>query len=241
MNESQRPSRRTVLKAVGSAAGLSLVGATATGAQTQRPSRGRKSRPASIRFKNEAFYGDDGKFDVEKGKDAIVALCKYHGYPIFPDLREKLWVSDYGIGECTKLGLAACMFINNEEDRYMLMDLFLLPGQMLPEHWHLEGDKNPAKREGWLVRWGLSHIVGVGEPNLSPEVVIPKCHWGGKVTTRHEVIAKPGMFVPLAKVKTRHWQYAGPEGAILTEVANVHTDAAVRHTDPVLNKHFLGG
>ena len=61
------------------------------------------------------------------------------------------------------------------------------------------------------------------------------------MTTRHEVIAKPGMFVPLAKVKTRHWQYAGPEGAILTEVANVHTDAAVRHTDPVLNKHFLGG
>ncbi|MHC4179262.1 MAG: cupin domain-containing protein [Planctomycetota bacterium] len=241
MSKSHLPSRRTVLKAAGSAAGLSLVGGAAMGAETRRSLRARKRTRPSVRFKNEAFYDGDGKFDVEKGKDAILTLCRYHGYPIFPDLREKLWVSDYAAGEFTKLGLAACMFVNNEKDRYMMLDLFLLPGQMLPEHWHLEGEKNPAKREGWLVRWGLSHIVGVGEPNLSPEVVVPKCHWGGKATTSHEVIAKPGMFVPLAEVKTRHWQYAGPEGTIVTEVANVHTNDAVRHTDPVMNKHFLGG
>jgi len=148
-------------------------------------------------------------------------------------------VSDYGTGEFTRLGLAAYAFVNNEEDRYMLMDLFLLPHQMLPEHWHLDGGKNPAKREGWLVRWGKSHIVGIGEPNLSKEVVVPKCHWGGKVTTRHEVCAAPGTFVPLAKVYSRHWQFAGPEGAIITEVANVHTGPAVRHSDPAINKRFL--
>jgi hypothetical protein len=113
---------------------------------------------------------------------------------------QEMWVSDYGTGEFAKLGLAACMFKNNEEDRYMLMDLFLLPGQMLPEHWHLDGDKKPAKREGWLVRWGLSHIVGEGEPNLGKEVVIPKCHMNGDATTKHEVVAGPGTFVPLAKV-----------------------------------------
>ncbi len=245
MNESQLPSRRTVLKAAGSAAGLSLFGGAAMGAGSQRPAqrsfRGRRGSKESIRLQDKMLRGPDGKFDVEKGKDAIIALCKYHGYPIFPELREKLWVSDYATGQFTKLGLAACLFINNEEDRYMLMDLFLLPGQMLPEHWHLDGDKNPAKREGWLVRWGLSHIVGIGEPNLSPEVVVPKCHWGGKTTTSHEVIAKPGMFVPLAEVKSRHWQFGGPEGAILTEVANVHTNDAVRHTDPGMNKYFLDG
>jgi hypothetical protein len=82
--------------------------------------------------------------------------------------------------------------------------------------------------------------VGIGEPNLSKEVVIPKCHWGGKTTTNHEVIAKPGTFIPLAKVGTRHWQLAGPEGTIVTEVANVHTNSAVRHTDPECNKNFLG-
>ena len=178
---------------------------------------------------------------MEKAKDAIIALCQYHGYPVFPELREKLWISDYGRGQYMKVGLAAYMFVNEVEDRYMLMDIFLLPGQMLPEHWHEEGEGNPAKREGWLVRWGVSHIVGIGEPNLGPDVKIPEIHTGGKATTQHEVVAKPGMFVKLAKVGTKHWQYAGPEGAIITEVANVHTNSAVRHADPVLNKNFLDG
>ncbi len=144
-----------------------------------------------------------------------------------------------GIGKFMEVGLAAYMYMNNVEDRYMLMDLFLMPGQMLPEHWHVEGEGNPAKREGWLVRCGLSHIVGVGEPNLGPDVVVPKSHWDGKVTTKHETVAKPGMFVPLDSVETRHWQFAGPEGAIITEVANVHTNSAVRHSDPVMNEYFL--
>ena len=194
---------------------------------------------ADIRFDNASFYGADGKFDVEKGKDAIMVLMKHHGYPVFPGMREQLWVSDYGTGQFTKLGLAAYLFKNNEEDKYMLMDLFLLPGQMLPEHWHLDGDKNPAKREGWLVRWGLSHIVGEGEPNLGKDVVIPKCHMNGEATTKHETVAGPGAFVSLTKVYTRHWQLAGPEGAIITEVANVHTNDAVRHSDPKINANFL--
>ena len=192
-----------------------------------------------IHFDNAFFYGKDGKFDVEKGKDAIMALAKHHGYPVFPGMREKLWVSDYGTGQFTKLGLAAYLFKNNEDDKYMLMDMFLLPGQMLPEHWHLDGDKNPAKREGWLVRWGLSHILGEGDANLGKDVVIPQCHMNSEATTKHEVVAGPGTFVSLAKVYTRHWQFAGPEGAIITEVANVHTNDAVRHSDSKINDNFL--
>jgi D-lyxose ketol-isomerase len=227
--------RRSMLKTAGMAgAGLAAMASSASAASSS-------AKKESIMFKNEDFYGADGKFDVEKGKDAIITLCKYHGYPIFPKLREQLWVSDYGTGKFTTLGAAACMFNNNEKDRYMLMDLFLLPGQMLPEHWHLDGETNPAKREGWLVRWGVSHIVGIGEPNLGKDVVVPKCHMGGKVTTEHETIATPGMCVPLAKVYTRHWQFAGPEGAIITEVANVHTNPMVRYSDKAINDHAQKG
>ena len=134
----------------GSAAGLAVVGRAALGGEPKGAPRRRERRGESIRFSNEAFY-DGGEFDVQKAKDAVVALCRYHGYPIFDGFRENLWVSDYGTGEFAKLGLAAYLFVNNEEDRYMLLDLFLLPNQMLPEHWHLEGDTNPAKREGWPV------------------------------------------------------------------------------------------
>jgi D-lyxose ketol-isomerase len=125
----------------------------------------------------------------------------------------------------------------------MLMHIFLLPNQMLPEHWHeaskLEGCAQ--KNEGWAIHWGRSYVVGEGEANLPPEVVIPKFHCNGTVTVSHCTVADPGMFVPLSKVGTRHWQFAGNEGAILTEVANCHDAKAVGHSDPACNKAFLGG
>ncbi|MBI5817730.1 MAG: hypothetical protein HZA88_01995 [Verrucomicrobia bacterium] len=193
-------------------------------------------KTVNIKFDNAFFY-KDGKFDLEKGKDAIIALMKHHGYPVYPGIREKLFVSDYGLGHFTEVGLAAVMWKNNEPDRYMLMDIYLMPNQMLPEHWHQAAKGNPSKLEGWLVRYGLSHIVGEGDPNLT--VKVPAIHNGGKVTVEHEVAAKPGDFVPLNRGGAHHWQMAGPEGAIITEVANVHTDAGVRHLDKAMNDFFL--
>ena len=225
---SEHINRRDVLKAGG--IGMAMAAGAASNAQA--------AEKGKFVIKNEQFY-KDGKFDEEAGKDAVIALMKFHGYPVFEGIREKIWVGDYGLGQFTKLGLASVMFMNNEQDRYMLMDLFLMPGQMLPEHWHLATEKNPAKREGWLVRYGLSYIVGEGEPNIPPEVVVPKCHMGGEVTTKHVVAAKPGMFVPLNREGARHWQFAGPEGAIITEVANVHDNAGVRHSDQACNDWFL--
>jgi D-lyxose ketol-isomerase len=239
MSQDHAIDRRTALKAAGALAGLAATAGSAAAAD-DCCSDCCSTAKAKLEFDNADFY-KDGKFQVEKAKDAILTLCKHHGYHVFPGLRDGLWVSDYKTGQFTKLGLAAYSFVNNVEDRYMLMDLFLLPGQMLPEHWHLAGEGNPAKREGWLIRWGLSHVVGIGEPNLGKDVIVPKCHMGGKVTVEHETVATPGMFVKLAKVESRHWQFAGPEGVILTEVANVHTNSAVRHTDPALNEAFLKG
>ena len=122
MNEKRTTtSRRSLLKLAGSAAGLALVGGSATAAeQGKGPPRSKKT---PLGFANEDFYDADGKFSVEKGKEAVIAVCEYHGYPMFDGFREDLWVSDYGTGEFTKLGLAAYLFVNNEEDRYMLLDI----------------------------------------------------------------------------------------------------------------------
>ena len=192
------------------------------------------------RFRNSHFYDGHGKFLVEKAKDAYIALMKYHGYPVFPGLREKLVATDFGTGKFAECGLGCIMYCNNEKDRYMLMDLFLLPKQMLPEHWHEATDKNPAKIEGWLVRYGTAHIVGEGDPNLTEEVVIPPCHAGGTVTVKHEVLASPGDFLTLNRVGAHHWQFGGPEGAILSETATVHDDAGVRLLDKGMNDAYHG-
>jgi D-lyxose ketol-isomerase len=194
---------------------------------------------AAIHFPNSYFYDAQGTFLPDRAKDAYIALMRHHGYPVFEGAREKLWVSDYGTGQFAQLGLGAQSFANSEKDLYMLMDLYLLPGQMLPEHWHDAPDKLPQKIEGWLVRHGLSHVVGEGEPNLGPGVVVPQCHQGGKVSVQHETVARPGQFVALNRVGAHHWMLAGPEGAILSEVANVHVGKVTRHADPAIDAHFL--
>jgi D-lyxose ketol-isomerase len=193
----------------------------------------------SINFDNSYFYDASGKFLPEKAKDAVIAVMKYHGYPVYKGTREKLWVTDYGIGQFAKLGLAAVIFVNNEKDRYMLLDAYLLPNQMLPEHWHVATDKNPAKMEGWLVRYGSARFVGEGEPNLSSEVVVPAIHMNGTVSVKHETVCQAGEFAPLNRPEAHHWIYAGPKGVIFTEVANVHDSSGVRHADKALNDFFL--
>jgi D-lyxose ketol-isomerase len=226
--------RRGTVLAMMAACGM-LVGGCSGGAD--RCPAGNKG---SIQFDNAFFYDAAGKFQVEKAKDAYVAVMQYHGCPVYPGLREKMWVSDYGTGQFAKLGLGAVMFDNNQKDHYMLMDLYLLPGQMLPEHWHLKTEQEPAKLEGWLVRYGSSHIVGIGADNLPKDVVVPACHMNGQVQTRHEIFARAGEFIRVAEEGSRHWQLGGPEGAVITEVANVHDNAGVRHSDPKINDNFLG-
>ncbi len=221
-----------MLKTGGALAGLAALQQTTSG-QHQEPQQ------AELAFDNAEFYDAEGTFLEDRARQAVLRLCRHHGYPIFPGFAENLWITDYGVGRFAEMGLAAYMFVNNEEDRYMMLDIFLLPNQMLPEHWHIAAEGNPAKMEGWLVRWGISHLVGIGEPNLRPEVVVPACHWNGRVTTEHAVVGTPGTFVPLGKVESRHWQFGGPEGGIVTEVANVHTNSGVRHSDPKLNEFFL--
>jgi len=188
-------------------------------------------KPALV-FDNASFYNADGTFNVEAGKDAYIAVMKYHGYPVFEGLREGLWVSDYGLGQFTKLGLGATGFINDQESSYLGQDMFLLPGQMLPEHYHLETEKGPAKMEGWHVRHGISYVYGEGEPTENMKAVVPKCHMNGTVSVSHEIILHPGETATLNRKTARHWQFGGPEGAIVSEYGTFHDNDGVRHSDP---------
>ncbi|MCL1920952.1 MAG: hypothetical protein FWG50_07720 [Kiritimatiellaeota bacterium] len=192
---------------------------------------------ASIAFDNAWFYNKDGTFNESRGKDAYIALMRYHGYPVFPGVKDKLWVSDYGTGEFTKLGLGALFFANTEDElegfRFLMQDLFLLPGQMLPEHYHLKTAKSVEKMEGWLVRHGSATIIGEGDPTPGLKERLPVSQRPSG-TVFKGVEAKPGDFVKLNRITARHAQLAGPEGVIETEVANFHDNDAVRHTNAKL-------
>jgi D-lyxose ketol-isomerase len=175
----------------------------------------------SITFDNDFFYKEDGSFDPEKARDAYIAVMKYHGYPVFEGMREKIWVSDYGTGQFAKLGLGAYGFINDKKGGYLGQDMFLLPNQMLPEHYHIETEK-PAKMEGWHVRHGEAYVYGEGEPTKNMKAVI------------HEKILKEGQTAVLERETARHWMFGGPEGVVVSEYGRYHDNAGVFHSDPKL-------
>jgi len=225
MKARQGINRRTMMKTV--SAGVVLSSAAKTLPAEPRPGA------RSLRFRNEDFY-TNGKFDLEAAKDAYIELCKYHHYPVFKDARDKLWCTDYGTGEFTRVGLGANIFLNhkgdNVGDRYMLLDIYLLPNQMLPEHYHLETPEARPKMEGWLLRHGFAYIVGEGEPTPGLKEKVPQSQ-RESCTVWHALAAEPGDVAQLNRPTARHWQLAGPEGAILSEAANYHDGEGVRHSN----------
>lgn len=188
-----------------------------------------------LSFNNADFYDSSGNFIKQKGIDAYCTLMEYHGYPVLDKVRKGLWVSDYGLGTFTELGLGAFGFINHYlEDRksgYLGQDMFLLPNQMLPQHYHLKTDKAVPKMEGWHVRHGRSYVYGEGEPTKNIYAKIPESQ-KGIISTFHEVILDPGMTADLNRETAPHWQFGGPEGAIISEYGSYHDNDAVRHSDP---------
>lgn len=182
-------------------------------------------------FSNDQFYNADGSFNKDAAKNAYITMMEYHGCPVYDNVREGMYVTDFETGKFAEVGLGCFVFMNSYEGRYMQMDIYLLPNQMLPEHYHLPTDKAQAKNEGWMVRYGLSYIVGEGKDNLPPEVKVPSFT---EYTTKHCKVTGPGEYAELNRVGACHWQYGGSEGAVITESANYHDDAGVNFTDKKL-------
>jgi D-lyxose ketol-isomerase len=174
-----------------------------------------------------------GKFKPEAAKEVYLRFLEAAGYPVSERLRKEMWTSDFGVGRFTEVGMAGMFWVNNQKDNYTSLEMFLLPGQMIPEHWHvaLPAENVPVKMESWHVRWGSSYTYGEGEPTAKLAVKIPECE-EKYVTVRHEKALRLGEVTGLTRPEQKHWQQAGPEGAIVTETSTFHTGAAVRFTDP---------
>ncbi len=218
-----------------------LVGVTAfvcnglVSAQEGRPKvmaklvRAAKKLPT---YNNADFYTADGKFNEEAAKKAYFELMEYYNYPVNDTIRKNLFVSDMGLGKFTEVGLSVVILVNEKEANYAALEIFLLPNQMIPEHWHvaIPEDGVKEKMESWVVRYGTTFTYGVGDPTEKLSVTIPECQ-KDCVTVLHELQLKPGECTGVKKALDKHWQMAGPEGVILTEVATYHDGKAVRFSD----------
>ena len=182
--------------------------------------------------RNEDFYKADGTFDEAAAKDAYYAMMESFGYPIPDRLRgEDFWTLDFGLGIFTEVGMAGIFWINNKDHDYLGHEIYLLPGQIIPEHWHVRTAEAAPKMEAWHVRHGMVTLYAEGEPSPGVEARIPPSHREIAVA-RMEQVVMPGEVGYLAAAAEKHWMRAGPEGAIVSEYATYHDMGALRFTHP---------
>jgi D-lyxose ketol-isomerase len=182
--------------------------------------------------KNEEFYGTDGKFNAETAKNAYYEMMKRFNYPIVDRLRTAdFWTLDFGLGKFTEVGMAGIFWVNNQKDNYFGHEIYLLPGQIIPEHKHVKTDAAGPKLEGWHVRYGMIYTYGEGTPTPGVEDRIPPSHKEcAKARTENKIL--PGEVGLLNGAEQWHWMKAGPEGAIVTEYATYHDGTGLRFSHP---------
>jgi D-lyxose ketol-isomerase len=182
-------------------------------------------------LRNEDFYDGDGAFNVEKAKQAYYDMMDRFNYPIVDRLRsDEFWAVDFGMGKFTEVGMAGIFWVNNHEYDYFGHEIYLLPGQMIPEHRHVKTPDARPKMEAWQPRHGWVYIYGEGTPTPGVEDRIPPSHRECAVA-RVEQKLLPGEVGMLGGAEQWHWMLAGPEGAIVTEYATYHDGNALRFSN----------
>jgi len=188
--------------------------------------------PVIPRYPNEHFYKSDSTFDVEAAKAAYFEMFEAFHYPIVDRLRtDDFWAVDFGMGNFAEVGMGGIFWVNNKEHDYFGHDIYLLPGQMIPEHRHLKTEEARPKMEGWHTRHGFVWTYGEGEPNPGDVERIPPSH-RDIAKARRALKLMPGEVTWLPVAEQWHSMLAGPEGAIVTEYASYHDNAALRFTIP---------
>ncbi|MGL6226952.1 MAG: hypothetical protein ACRC10_10065 [Thermoguttaceae bacterium] len=227
--------RRNWITRVGAiAATLFATGTVGASAQQlipvhRRGRRGLKKHP-------NTFYYKNGEFNPDAARAAFKELFDYHNYSLGDYILKSpdFWVNDFQLGDYANVGMGGIFFVNDKEHNYFGHEIYLLPGQMIPEHYHLAAEDMPAKHECWQVRHGQiwTFAQGGSEADVPSGVQLPKSQEGGNITCFKAKKLVVGDQDYLNKLDEPHFMLAGPEGAIVTEYASYHSGEGLRFTNP---------
>lgn len=160
-------------------------------------------------------------------KDTARRMLAEAGVLITDAEYDSMDVADFGHDNCLVEGGQMVTFFCTQ--RVSAKMLVMLPGQTLPQHWHLSA--NYGKEETLRVASGTLYMYKDGEDNMS-HGKIPE----GReqyYTCRNELVMKPTdqiTFMPGEK----HWFQGGPEGAVVYSFANCAIDAIDPFEDPTI-------
>lgn len=197
------------------------------------------------KYTNADFY-KDGVFQEDVAKAAYLDMFKFYGYEVTPFLEKEWWVIDFGLGDFENCGMGGVFWLNDTEYGYFAHDIYLLPGQMLPEHKHYKTEL-PAKMESWMVFKGYVQNFAYkmdekGEPIVTEgyEKYIPESQ-KSSVNSKFYQYQGVGDIVHLKDAGvnekgegTWHFLVAGPGGAIVHEYATAHDGAWFSNTKAVM-------
>jgi len=205
------------------------------------------------RLESPTFYKPDGSLDQKAAKNAYYEMMRAYHYPIPEILKtDTFWVADFMQGDFAKLGMGGIFWKNvngvygevgakaykgafkDQKFGYLGHDIYLLPGQMLPEHNHLtdgDGKGYGPKMETWRVCHGSVYFFGEykGDGDEIPISELPECErpWGyGQPWFKSKYVKKAvaGDIYTLNDPESWHFMMAGPNGAIVAEYATYHND-----------------
>jgi len=172
--------------------------------------------------------------EEEKEKNKAKALEYFQKAGIILSLKEKenMEITDLGLNDFRKTGLALVVYVNNS--RYCAKEMILLPNQTCPEHRHPDNDGMEGKRETFRCRYGKVFLYTEGKRVNNPKTHPPA---GDEkyYTVYHEIILLPGNQYTIKK-DTLHWFKAGDEGAVISEFSSPSDDASDIFTDPRIKR-----
>lgn len=113
-----------------------------------------KEMTYSKKYTNADFY-KDGKFDQQVAIEAMKDMFKFYDVPFTELMAKDMWVTDFGLGDFENVGMGGIFWINDAEHGYFAHAIYLLPGQMIPEHAHVKPNSLQNTNHGWLKRDGF--------------------------------------------------------------------------------------
>jgi len=147
-----------------------------------------------------------------EARERAAAMLAEAGVVLTPAERERIEVTDFGLGRLEEIGLQLVVYVNTT--RVCAKELVLLPGQTCPEHRHPPVGGEPGKEETFRCRLGTVHLhVEGGE----------------------ELVLRPGDQQTIPP-DTLHWFQAGDEGAIVSEFSTRSRDESDVFTDPRIRR-----
>lgn len=188
-----------------------------------------EKKPFTKKYTNKDFY-KNGKFDGETALKAYLEMFEHYGVPFTQFMKDNMWISDFELGDFEHTGMAGVFWVNDSINGHFGHEIYLLPGQMIPEHRHEATASYPAKFESWMVRNGSAFNFGIGEPTPNAPQ-LPESQQKS-ITVSNFAIMEVGDILPLKKLLSQHFLLAGENGAIISEFGTYQDGNGLKFTNP---------